>query len=297
MIWVTITFYITCALCSVCHVPYEIAICYPQAMGGSWVSTSIRALDHFTYGSHWVAMLSIYFLRLKMCSDGTAFPLHKWHQHLFLAAMALIVMLSVLIVVALVLQPVPLIISCLAAAVLIGILAVYSQVLIYMFVRRLYIINTMSRIDDQLVSIMVQQSILVVVCFISSTLIITGVIFSGLTFYYGPREEWIALALSNALPIDLLVDIVCVSLGLPIFKPIYQFLCGALDRRLKKCCIGTALRKTNDLNDKAMELQISSNVACSIQSEQQNAGDIVEHETVGWISNDKALADKAKFQE
>ena len=279
MISLTVIFYSICVVSSICGVPYEISICYPAVMGGVLVRKIIIGLHHFAYVSHWIAMLTLFFFRLKMSLESTAFQLGKYHQYIFMAVICVIIGLFGIAEFGIMTQSLPLSAIGVIGAVMVLVMAIYAQILIILLVRGLYIVNTHSQVDQQLVSIMVRQIILVTVSFLSSTFFVVVCILSGFGVIQDSQVGWWQLAASSAISLDILVDVFCISLGLKICDRVYYLLCGPLDRCVKSWSPRDVIKRGRR---KKLELELAVSAALSIQ---QNAGD----ETIEDVPNKKAV--------
>ena len=258
MICLLVVFYAMSLINSISGLSHQL-LCYLDVVGAIWIDTTLMFIYYWSYILHWIVMLCIYFLRLKMTFDDTTMllKLPKYHQHIFLVFITSILLLFAINVWGSVTETIPLKVLGAARGGMMLMMTVYSQILVFMFVRRLNILSILSQSDPELVSIMVRQSILVIFSLMSSTLVISTTICRHF-FNYEVHDKWQVLATYSAKSVDVLVDNICISLGLSVFKPIYAVLCGVMDRCCKACC-ARATRSTR----KTLEMQLA---VCSAPS-------------------------------
>lgn len=287
-IWMTLAFYSMSTLSSVCSLSYEISICHREVLERFKVPEIMGALQIFAYVSHWISMLGIFFFRLKMSFENSVLELRRIHQHVFTVVICVIIIMFAITELGFITHLLSVTALCVTSAAMVFTMGMYSQILMFLFVRGLYIINTVSQRDQQLVSIVVRQSILVVVSFVSSTFVIIAYVFHGHEVNRGVDAEWWAMAAGIAVPVDVLVDVICVSLGLTLFDRAYELLCSQLDRCTKSCC-----EKAGNKFKRISKLRMSKSVSTDVElvvsaalSNQPAAG----NETAGDVPNDASTA-------
>ena len=123
------------------------------------------------------------------------------------------------------------------------IMSIYSQTLMFMFVRRLRVITKLSETDSQSISIIVRQSILVIVSLMSSTLVICAYFVGERYVKDRDQADWYTLTGTIILSLDIFIDVVCVTLGLSLYAPVYYHLCAAPDQCIKSRCTRTDSRQ------------------------------------------------------
>ena len=268
IIWMTVIFYVTCILNSICNMPYQISLCYSAGLRFQQI---LRFPRHFGYLSHWISMCGIFFVRLKQSFHSTSTQLPKCHQHVFLAVMSVILLLFYVFEIdiytsATSTMDTTVIMENVTAFIMTLILTIYSQSLILLFVRGLRLIIKLSQTDSQSISIMVRQIILVIVSLMSSTLVICAYFVGAHYVKDRDQADWYTLTGTIILSLDVFIDVICVSLGLSFYDPVYYHLCAAPDRCIKSRCTRTGSRR----GASAMEIEL---VACSTFSEdEQTAG-------------------------
>ena len=269
MLWLTFIFLSICSVHSILAVPF----CEDNhhSEHNEWLYTMLFISARGSYIFHWVAMVSIYFVRLKLSFESTTdeLQLSKYHKGIFIAGMLVVISLFGFAISKLIVHSLPinhnLVVPALGVFVMVT--ATYSQILVILFVRRLHHVNILCRSDPQLIAIMVRQSILIVFSMMSSTLVIGATIawrFLGDKIHV----KGLTFAVNAAVYIDVLVDVISISLGLSVFDPVYYFLCGAVDRCIKSCCSRVTLSRRSTI-----EVQLTELVASNLLSLRQNKED------------------------
>jgi len=277
---VTFAFYVICGLIGICIVPYEMSLCYHAEMGGIDIAQLLNGVFICSYVSHWLVMLAIFYIRTSISFQSTAIQLPRFHLLIFIAVACVVIGLLVTTQYVFDTHLCSVAMIGASASVMVLVMAIYSGVLLVLFVRRLHIVDKHSLpCDHDFMSIMVRQCILLVVTLLSSGGVITATFAGTDLIHHGEHSEWWQLAATCAIPTDTLVDAMCVSLGFSSFDSSYYFLCGALDRCIKGCCA-----RSNGRNiQKAMEIQLAMSASTSGSAGTKDTGTQTEADDTGTL--------------
>ena len=231
-------FYSMCILHSICNAPYLMSNCYTDEMGGLWTQTILRFLRYFGYIYHWVSMLAVFFFRLKITFHGTILELTNRHQRTFFMVCCFITILFVINYGGMITGKLSIRLISASTAILVLFTTIYSQYLAFYFVRTLWTLSTSGTPDSNLIALITKQTGLAIFCVATSTLVVISfILFSRVV---DDTDEsvvgWFTFAARTSQSLDVLVDVICVSLGFSLFDDAYSSLCGAADFCLKSVC-------------------------------------------------------------
>ena len=156
-------FYCLCAVDALCRVPDIIVNCYPSEFGFWW--RQILQFLYFTcYIYHWIALLAILFLRLKVVFHGSPFEVNPCYIFVSVFIAVFITVVYAINYVAMIIDLYPYSFVVMFAGIITFILLIYSQILAFSFVRKLYRLNTMATRDDYLIATMTRYYFIATMC-------------------------------------------------------------------------------------------------------------------------------------
>jgi len=237
-------FYGICVVHSICNAPYLLSNCFTVEMGGVWAATALRLIRYGAYIYHWATLLSVFFFRINISFKSTVLELNKCHHRAFVVLLCGITLLFAFNVTALVSGAVAMSRLTSLTAILVLSLTAYSQFLAFVFVRKLFILHTLSDPDRFLLDAITRHSIIANVSFLSSTAVVIAAIFLGSDRFAESSIAWRLLAGRSSQSLDVLTDVLCVTLGLNSFDRHYRIFCGAADSKCRSCCASIADRRS-----------------------------------------------------
>ena len=140
------------------------------------------------------------------------------------------------------------------------IMLLYSQVLSFVFIRRLFRLNALAQRDTELIAAMTKMTLIALASTMGSVAVTFGLIICGLAEEVTPT---IFIVIAIATISDVMLDAIFVSLSLPIHEKYYRFLCSGCDSRVRKCC-GTL----TDRRTRKKELELAAAQKDSMDTEQ-----------------------------
>jgi len=234
-------FYAFCLIEALTLTPSLVGNCYGSLMP-QWLHSLFFWLSLTSYYAHWIALLTVLFLRLRTVFDvhGGGCRVSPTFTRVSLGIMVSASVLYCMVVAGSVVATwkpgiIPLSVVFLSAALMILILLSYSLVLAFTFVRRLFNLNRLRKSDqDEFVQIMTRMTIIAIVSVTASVVVSVTLIVAG--SYGANYTPWSYLILITALSADVLVDVICIALPLASYDKHYQCLCSRCDAQCKVCC-------------------------------------------------------------
>jgi len=234
-------FFLLCAADGLCRVPDIVINCYEF---GFWWRQAFQFVYFTCYIYHWIALLAILFLRLKVVFHGSKYQVNPCYYRVSIFIAVFISVLYATNYVAMLTQLWPYSFVVMLAGIITFILLIYSQVLAFVFVRKLYRLNSMATRDDYLIAAMTRYTILGSVTIIGSVVVIFSAIALSLMPRYTPLLHLTAV---TGQSMDILIDSVCIALSLNFYSQYYSSMCSCFDRRIRKCCDLCAVKTTNKM--------------------------------------------------
>jgi len=267
-----LSFYALCIVNSVCRL-VDIVGClvlYPL-----FAKHALLFVYLTSYIYHWIALLAILFLRLRVVFNGTWLELRECHKTVSIGISVSVMLLYLFSYVSMAWDLIPFRANMLLVSFIVLVFLAYSLVLALTFVTKLLYLNKakqMQRDDQALLSTMTRYTILSMISIIGSVLVILISLIIGVGGSFDPLLH----LLSIGLTLDILLDALCVSLSLTFFDKIYETACHGLHDRCNDLCQELTDRSRQKTEKKITRLTLSA----------PSIGESGEMAARGWEHND-----------
>ena len=227
-----LSFYIICIITAASRIPDILLSCFSA---GSTAERALFGIVTSSYGYHWVAFLFVLFCRLKIVFDGTALQLGNCFKKISISILIIVSISGPISYILLLLN----VLSWQSATGVYQIftvllLMIFSQVLSFTFVRKLYLLHKVSENSQEgMIGMVTKYTILGLISTVSTFII---VISSGI-MTTGEYTAIVYILNISGQMLDVFVDVFCISLAFKFYEKYYMKICNICDLRCKSFCL------------------------------------------------------------
>jgi len=249
-----LSFYALCLVNGVCRLMDIVGSClvlYPL-----WTKHTLLFIYLTSYISHWIALLAILFLRLRVVFNGTWLEVRECHKTVSICISVSVMLLYLFSYVSMATELIPFRANMLLVSFIVLVFLAYSLVLALTFVIKLLYLNKVKKMqpnDQGLLSTMTRYTILSMISIIGSVLVILISLVIGVGGSFDPLLHF----LSTGLSLDILLDALCISLSLTFFDKLYEKACHRLHERCSTLCQELSERSKQETEKKITGLTLS----------------------------------------